>query len=256
MLCNVKLQHRFARAEATEIQPLPSDPPAAFLAKTVPATAVRDETDRVLHIFEYETTRRDISARIRTGNVSKAQIAYQLDELHVMSLKPAVLLIEPLSSVMIGKMKRWTMSADSRPARMRHLPDHVLLEFVASELVALDQRLVDEMEVDERFATFLARDNQVKKSMTASQSLANGRGNTPAPVPAQTRQECPKCHFSHHLRECRAQCATMSKNGPPNLKWVEKGQGRPWQREQDDKGPGGGRGGGYPQTGRPMILPP
>ena len=87
--------------------------------------------------------------------------AFKLDELHGLSLKPAVAVIEPNSVTEIGSMKKWAMSTLARPGHMALVEDRVLFNFIAMKLMAQDESLAEESVVDEEFATFLARSNTV-----------------------------------------------------------------------------------------------
>jgi hypothetical protein len=135
---------------------------------------------------------------------------------------------------------------------MAQVSDSVLLTFIAKELMGQDVRLVEDIEVDKKFATFLARNNAVvQKSLAATRALNVAGNRGPAQVQGPQRAlECPKCHYEHLLRDCTSPVATLSRNGPPNHEWrhVERGRGGRMAR--------GGRGGGFPHGGQPAILPP
>jgi hypothetical protein len=190
--------------------------------------------------------RKDICDSVRRGTIGRDQLTFKLDELHVLALKPAVVDIEPNSAGEIGSMKKWTMSTLARPGPMALVEDGVLFGFIATKLMAQDASLVEESVVDEEFATFLTRSNTIQKSLTAA--MARAKGSSDKVQPPQRVSVCPKCHFGHSLRECTAQYATLSRNGPRNHNWLEKPPVR--SRMSGDGG------GGAPYGARPAILAP
>jgi hypothetical protein len=99
-------------------------------------------------------------------------VTLQLDELNVLALKPAVKSLEPESAGQISRMKTWVMSARARPSVMGQVSDSVLLAFIAKELMGQDVRLVEDIEVDEKFATFLARNNAVQNEEPGSHACS------------------------------------------------------------------------------------
>jgi hypothetical protein len=71
-----------------------------------------------------------------------------------------------------------------------------MLTFIAKELMGQDVRLVEDIEVDEKFATFLARNNAVQKSLAATRALNVAGNRGPAQIQGLQRAlECPKCHY-------------------------------------------------------------
>jgi hypothetical protein len=163
--------------------------------------------------------RKDICDRVRLGTIGRDVLTFKLDELHALSLKPrAVAIIEPNSATEIGNMKKWAMSTLARPGPMALVEDGVLFSFIAMKLMAQDKSLAESV-VDEEFATFLARSNTVQKSLTAAVALAKGKSRGSDVVqPPHRASTCPKCHFGHVLRECTAEYATLSRNGPVTKK--------------------------------------
>ena len=118
------------------------------------------------HVIQYETLCKEICTGIRLcehhgEGPSLSRYKLHLDvELHALALKPAVTALEPESAGQISKMKTWVMSARARPTHMAQVSDSVLLTFIAKELMGHDVRLAEDIEVNERFATFLARNNE------------------------------------------------------------------------------------------------
>ena len=99
--------------------------------------------------------------------------------------------------------------------------------------------------VDDEFATFLTRSNTIQKSLTAAIARGKGKGRDSDEVqPPKGVSGCPKCHFAHSLRDCTAEYATLSRNGPRNLNWSEMPPRR------------GGGGRGAPYGARPAIMAP
>jgi hypothetical protein len=181
----------------------------------------------VSHVIQYETLRKEICL----DSVERDLVTLQLDELHALALKPAVISLEPESAGQIAKMETWVMSARARPTAMAQVSDSVLLTFIVKELMKQDVWLAEDIEVDEKFATFLARNNAVQKSLAVTHALNVGGNSVPAQVRRPQRAlDCPKCHYEHHLRDCTSPVATLTLNGLPNLYWRHEG-------------PGGGRGG-------------
>jgi hypothetical protein len=80
------------------------------------------QADDVLNIIQYRTARRDVCDLVRLGNlggaITRGELACKLHELHILSLKPAVLALEPKSASEIGQMKSWAMSNLARPGQM------------------------------------------------------------------------------------------------------------------------------------------
>jgi hypothetical protein len=136
-----------------------------------PAYSVRKQADDVSHVIQYETLRKEICAGICLGTVERDLVMLQLDELHTLALKPAVTSLESESAGQISKMKTWVMSACARSSAMAQVSDSVLLTFIAKELMRQDVRLAEDIEVDEKFATFLACNNAVQKSLAATHAL-------------------------------------------------------------------------------------
>jgi hypothetical protein len=151
---------RAAAAAAAATPPQPLDPSAARASMAWPAYSVRKQADHVSHVIQYETLRKEICAGIRLGTLERDLVMLHLDELHALALKPAVTALEPESAGQISKMKTWVMSARARPTHMAKVSDSVLLTFIAKELMGHDVRLAEDIEVNERFATFLARNNE------------------------------------------------------------------------------------------------
>ena len=223
-----------------------SDPPAPRSGDEAPPHSVRQQAEDVLSIIQYSTARKDVCDLVRRGNlggaIARGELAFKLDELHILSLKPAVLLLEPKSAGEIGQMKSWAMSNLARPGPMAQRDDGTLFGFIASKLMAQDASLAEEGAIDEEFATYLSRSNSVQKSLTAAMartaSMARATDGVPPPrmVPATPRNLiCPKCHYGHLLRECTAEFATMYKDGPRNHNWTTHPPGQGRRRE------GGGR---------------
>jgi hypothetical protein len=135
---------------------------------------------------------------------------------------------------------------------MAQVSDSVLLTFIAKELMRQDVRLAEDIEVDEKFATFLARNNAVQKSLAATHALNVGGNRGPAQVQGPQRAlDCPKCHYEHNVRDCTSPVATLTCNGLPNHNWRQEERGRGGRMAII-----GGRGGGIPCGGQPTILPP
>jgi len=235
------------------------DPPAPRFGDAAPPQLVSQQADDVLNIIQYRTARREVCDLVRRGNlggtITRGGLACKLDELHILSLKPAVLALEPKSASEIGQMKSWAMSNLARPGQMAQCDDGTLFGFIASKLMAQDVSLAEEGAIDEEFATYLSRGNSVQKSLAAAMartaSMARATDGVPPPrmVPATPRSFiCPKCHHGHLLRECTAEFATMYKDGPRNHNWTTHPPGQGRRRE------GGGR--PAPYGGRPALLAP
>jgi hypothetical protein len=116
------LQEQAPRAAAAVPLPGVSDPPAPRSGDEAPAPSVRQQAEHVLHFIQYGTSRKDVCDIVRRGNlgvgISRGELAFKLDELHILSLKPSVLLMEPKSAGEIGRMKSWAMSNLARPGPM------------------------------------------------------------------------------------------------------------------------------------------
>jgi hypothetical protein len=236
------------------------DPQPPRFGDAAPPLSVSQQADDVLNIIEYRTARRNVCDMVRRGNVgvavSRGELACKLDELHILSLKSAVLVLEPKSAGEIGQMKSWAMNNLARPGQMAHCDDGTLFGFIASKLMAQDVSLAEESAIDDEFATYLSRSNSVRKSLTAvmaqTAGMARAAGGVPPPrvVPAATLNPiCPKCHHGHFLRECTAEFATMYRDGPRNHGWKPRGRPRPGGRN-------GGGGPPAPYGGRPALLAP
>ena len=117
-----------------------SDPPAPRSGDEAPPHSVRQQAEDVLSIIQYGTARKDVCDLVRRGNlggaIARGELAFRLDELHILSLKPAVLLLEPKSAGEIGRVKSWAMSNLARPEPMALVDDGTLFGFIASKLMA------------------------------------------------------------------------------------------------------------------------
>jgi hypothetical protein len=122
-----------------------------------PRETVSQQADNVLNIIQFRTARKDVCEVIRCGKaglaISRGELACKLDELHTLSLKSAVVALEPQSAALIGQMKIWAMNNLARPGQMAHCDDGTLFGFIASKLMAQDVSLAEESAVDEEFAT-------------------------------------------------------------------------------------------------------
>ena len=233
------------------------DPPPARAAMAGAALSVRQQADDVSHVIKFDSLRKKVVKGIRHRTIEREIVVLRLDDLYILALKPAVMALEPESADKIATMKRWVVSGSALPAHMANVDESTLLDFIAMELMGQDERLKEDLVVDARFAAFLRENNAVKKSLAATKALKGGVDKVPAQpprwVPPQPPQwerdrECPKCHYWHKLSECPSPVATLSRDGPHNLEWV------------DDRPPRGGRGGGfppgYPRGKQPAILAP
>jgi hypothetical protein len=234
------------------------DPRAPRVEDAAPGETVSQQADNVLNIIQFRTARKDVCEVIRCGKaglaISRGELACKLDELHTLSLKSAVVALEPQSAALIGQMKIWAMNNLARPGQMAHCDDGTLFGFIASKLMAQDVSLAEESAVDEEFATYLTRSNSVRKSLATAMAqtagVARAAGGVPPPraVPPTARDPiCPKCHHGHILRLCTAEFATLYKDGPRNPDW---------QLNPPRRGREGGGGRPAPYSGRPALLAP
>jgi len=210
----------------------------------------------VANLIKFDSLRMKIVKGIRLRTMPQQMVVLRLDELYGLALQPAIIALEPESAGMIAKVKRWVVSGSARPAHMAHVDETTLLDFIAMELMSLDERLKEDLVVDARFAAFLKDNNAVKKSLAATKALTGGVHTVPAQPPRgappqpreRPREECPKCHGWHKLRDCPSPVATLSRGGPLNPIW------------DDTRPPRGGGGGGfppgYPRGKQPVILAP
>ena len=215
-----------------------------------PHLSVSQQADNFLHIISFGTARVTVCDMIRRGNVdstiSRNDLACELDKLHVLSLKPAVLELEPESAFGIGEFKSWAMNALARPGQMAHCDDGTLFAFIASKLMAQDVTMAGKTAIDDEFATFLQRSNSVRKSLASARAQSGG---TPRPAPGVPPPRvvppvganpiCPKCQGPHFLRACNAPYA-VHKDGSRNLNWKPRRE-HPQDREQGRPAPYGGR---------------
>ena len=234
------------------------DPQPPRAGDAAPPLSVSQQADDFLHIIGFRTARITVCDMIRRGRVdvtvSRNDLACRLDELHILSLKPAVLLLEPKSADEIGEFKSWAMNALARPGQMAHCDDGTLFGFIASKLMAQDVTMAGKSAIDDEFATYLHRSNSVRKSlasaMSQSGSITRPAAGVPPPrvvPPAALNPICPKCHHGHFLRACPAPFATLYKDGPKKHAW--KPRRPPLDREREDGRPA-------PYGGRPALLAP
>ena len=228
------------------------EPPPARAAAVGAAPSVRQHADDVANLIKFDSLRMKVVKGIRLRTLPQQMVVLHLDELYGLALQPAVSAEEPESAAMIAKVKRWVVSGSARPAHMAHVDETTLLDFIAMELMSLDERLKEDLVVDARFAAFLKDNNAVKKSLAATKALmGGGHAVPPQPprgAPPRPPRECPKCHGWHELKDCPSPIATLSRGGPINPVWDHnKGFGR---------GGGGGFPPGYPRGKQPVILPP
>ena len=234
------------------------DPQPPRAGDAAPPLSVSQQADDFLHIIRFRTARVTVCDMIRRGNVdstiSRNELACELDKLHVLSLKPAVLRLEPESAFGIGEFKSWAMNALARPGQMAHCDDGTLFAFIASKLMAQDVTMAGKSAIDDEFATFLQRSNSVRKSLASARaqsgSIPRPAASVPPPrvvPPAAVNPICPKCHHGHFLRACPAPFATLYKDGPKNH--ACKPRRPPLDREREDGRPA-------PYGGRPALLAP
>jgi hypothetical protein len=176
------------------------------------AISVRQQADGVSNVIQFESLRKEICKGIRQGTLERELVMLHLDELYTLALKPAVSALEPQSAaVQISKMKMWVVSARARPTHMAQVEDAVLLNFILKELMEQDAQMAEDLVVNERFATFLSRDNAVRKSLAATRALNVGIDRGPAQLQRPQRAlDCPKCHYEHNLRDCASPVATLT----------------------------------------------
>jgi hypothetical protein len=177
------------------------DPQPPRFGDAAPPLSVSQQADDVLNIIEYRTARRNVCDMVRRSNVgvavSRGELACKLDELHILSLKSAVLVLEPKSAGEIGQMKSWAMNNLARPGQMAHCDDGTLFGFIASKLMAQDVSLAEESAIDDEFATYLSRSNSVRKSCLTT-AMAQTAGMARAVFPPASG---PRGYTEPHMPE-------------------------------------------------------